>query len=228
MRCVCCLLSPDNRKDLSNLTATDKRTFNEVTKLEIKVNSKLKICIKCKEQLKSSVEFIRLCSKSYHELDLGVETEVIVKVEPAVRQKRTRRSLPAAEEVEDSARDCTIDDDEQASVDDELPANDYNELILDETETTERIEEGLEAVKEEPSPDSSKRSGKFPCHDCSLSFQTAQRLEVHSFTHSGIKNWKCEYCDKVFATKFRLKAHISKFIDISLDADTELKHCQLS
>lgn len=50
------------------------------------------------------------------------------------------------------------------------------------------------------------------CLECGTSFVTLQRLQIHIFTHSGIKNWKCEECEKVFATKFRLKAHSSKLL----------------
>lgn len=36
------------------------------------------------------------------------------------------------------------------------------------------------------------------CHDCDLAFSSAQKLERHLKTHSGIKEFKCETCGKEF------------------------------
>ena len=36
------------------------------------------------------------------------------------------------------------------------------------------------------------------CHDCDMAFASAQKLERHMKTHSGIKEFKCNTCGKEF------------------------------
>ena len=36
------------------------------------------------------------------------------------------------------------------------------------------------------------------CHDCDMAFGSAQKLERHMKTHSGVKEFKCETCGKEF------------------------------
>ena len=36
------------------------------------------------------------------------------------------------------------------------------------------------------------------CHDCDMAFASAQKLERHMKTHSGIKEFKCDTCGKEF------------------------------
>lgn len=186
MKCVCCLNGSEDRK-LTSFTATNKKQFAELTRLEIPQKA-LKICADCKSQLKSSIEFLRMCLISYEKIE--TETEEVTK------PKRTRRNLKKA--VSEEYLDCTGNEDSMPGI----------EPQEDELEINEDVP--LLSIQEEP-PDDKPASLKYLCNECGITFKTSQRLQVHSYTHSGVKSWKCSDCDKVFATKFRLKAHYSEF-----------------
>lgn len=219
MHCVCCLQKSDNKKQLRTFTASDGRLYHELTKLQIILN-KPKICFDCKSALKSSTEFLRLCFKSYAEL-----TSTEQDVEEETRKTRSK-PMPVLEE-ETLQLDFPMDDNDPDS--DELPISilkqqlqkdkdiiNFNDLIGQTGQDPVITEE----IKEQKvtSKGSKKKISRFICNDCGISFSTSQRLQIHSFTHSGIKNWKCDDCEKVFATKFRLKAHTSKSITLNLHA----------
>lgn len=93
----------------------------------------------------------------------------------------------------------------------------------DETEENKDEVENKDEFQEEKivpvdvicsSSSKSKNAKSLLCSDCGQIFATSQRLKIHSFTHSGIKEFKCseklangEVCMKLFATEFRLKTH---------------------
>lgn len=206
MQCVCCLLKSENKKKLSVFTASDKKFHHELTRIEL--SGKHRICAKCKTSLKDSVEFARSCVKSYEELSAKNTTSEAVNESSDVqneRPRRTKRKVKEEQEIEDDHQDCAVRDDSIVG-DDELPVIEIEGEVNYEVQKEETARE----VTPEPVHDTTKKTAKFLCPDCGLPFQTAQRLQVHSFTHSGIKNYKCDDCEKVFATKFRLKAHSSK------------------
>lgn len=181
MKCVCCLNGSESRK-LTSFTAADKKLYLELTRLEL-VTKVLKICADCKLQLKTSSDFFRMCLDSHNQKES--------KPKEVTRPKRTRKLKKA---VPDEDLDC-------AQNDDSLP-----EIESQDGEAQTTLEITIETSQ--PDAENSKPpSLKFLCNECGLSFKSSQRLQVHSLTHSGIKSWKCSDCDKVFATKFRLKAH---------------------
>jgi hypothetical protein len=57
---------------------------------------------------------------------------------------------------------------------------------------------------EKPEPKSTyKRKYKprprnFPCGECGKFFDSAAKVVIHSVVHTGIKPYKCQYCDKRF------------------------------
>lgn len=188
MKCVCCLTGSEGRK-LISFTAADKKLYLELTRLEL-VQKAAKICLECKMQLKSSSDFFRMCLDSHKQ----IESEP----KKVAKPKRTRRLRKA---VSEEVLDCTGNDDSLPEIASQL----------DETEAN--FEVTLEAPKPEATSEDAKPAKfKFLCNECGLSFKTSQRLQVHIYTHSGVKSWNCSDCDKVFATKFRLKAHYSRFI----------------
>ena len=214
MQCVCCLLKTENSKQLRTFTATDKRLYHELTKLQIELKNRPKICFDCKTTLKKSADFFNMCVKSYEELT--VLSESVLKLET----KRTRRKMISVIEQDETPELESIDDNDQDSVD-ELPISILKQqlqkdksILSNDDQSISQIEQQqvlVEKIVEEKKTKSLKKNtSRFLCTDCGVSFSTSQRLQIHSYTHSGIKNWKCDDCDKVFATKFRLKSHSSK------------------
>jgi uncharacterized protein YlaI len=172
------------------------------------LKNKLRICSECKSLLKSSAEFSKLCIRSY-------EQQLLIPVEPdKIREtKRTRRSyrLDNLDESETSQLDCSQD--QNSDVDDELLSISTLQQQLQKKDKENLIKASPKeptVVKEDCIVELDSTKKKFLCNECGSSFSTSQRLQIHSFTHSGIKNWKCNECEKVFATKFRLKSHTRK------------------
>lgn len=195
------------------MTAGDKKQYQELTRLEL-LKKKLKICLSCKNSLKSSIEFLQKCIKSHQELDK------IDDYEASPQPKRSRRivkktPVPAPlEEDTISHLDCSRDDNQDSDENDDLPIATLQQQIYNDKEQESHLtvdeKSTVEEAVEVNAPTTPEIKKKFLCTDCGTSFVTSQRLQIHSFTHSGIKNWKCDECEKVFATKFRLKAHSSK------------------
>lgn len=188
MQCVCCLNGSGDRK-LTSFTLTLRRVFVELTRLEL-VQKSPQICSKCKSQLKSSSDFYRMCLRSHEQWESEAKE--------VPKPKRTRR---VRKTVSEEHLDCTANDDSMPEIESQDDGVAKNGEILPMSPQTE--DEHADAKP--PTP-------KYLCNECGITFKTAQRLQVHSYTHSGIKNWKCSDCDKVFATKFRLNAHFSEFV----------------
>lgn len=202
MQCVCCLLKCEDRKKFKKFTSTDGRLYLELTKLQIRLSSKPKICFSCKSELKNSTDFLRRCVQSYAVL---ITTENEVKIQT----KRTRRKVIPILEEEGTPQHCSIDDSG-----DELPISVLKQQLNKDKELVDigdapNVQTKPAVIEEIKLNEDNRKTSKYICIDCGIAFSTSQRLQIHSYTHSGIKNWKCEDCEKVFATKFRLKAHTS-------------------
>lgn len=199
MLCVCCLLNSSDRKEFSSFFAADRKLYEELTKLEIK-KSKLNICMSCKVKLKESAAFYQMCVESHKELSISSESQ---------KESRTRRTKSLAEpELEPELYEA-----DDISSDDEVPISRIKQQLQDENirltaevqsevipiiRQTEVHSEIIERTVEETT-DTKKDDGP----DCGDSLLLVERLQ-------GIKSWKCKDCEKVFATKFRLKAHTSQ------------------
>lgn len=196
MKCICCLNESDDKKNFA-LTAADKKLYQELTKIEFKAKQKsLKICKSCRESLKTSTNFLRACLESYKQLKYEAN-------EKKSEVKRTRRKRAKEDSDVDEPPLQQYSDD-----DDELPISAIQQQLQKEKETIivcEKIspqrKEQVE-ISEEITLSSTKTAVKFLCPECGVAFQTSQRLQIHSYTHSGVKNHRCEYeaCGKSFAT----------------------------
>lgn len=192
--CVCCLVKYKDKKQFRAFTSADAEFYYELTKLRI-IEYDLRICIQCKAALKMSTKFLRLCIKSNSELATLSDRKIVTTV------------------LEEEEPDCPIEIDEGSSDSgDQQQENEVaSEIVQPQSSETAEITPRKKTNK------SRKKNSEFTCPDCGMSFSTSQRLQIHSYKHSGIKNWKCDNCDKVFATKYRLKAHTSKFLLPSFD-----------
>lgn len=120
--------------------------------------------------------------------------------------KRTRRRVKESMEDDTLHFECSQNNDRLSDEEDEIPISTLQQR-------QQQLQKDNEIIVEEQKVKNDKDQKKqHQCLECGTSFVTMQRLQVHSYTHSGIKNWKCEDCEKVFATKFRLKAHSSKLL----------------
>lgn len=198
MKCVCCLAEDDEKKGFSAFTSADRKLYLELTKLETNLKM-LKICKSCKDFLKTTSNFLRLCLKSYEQL-----TEVATDEKPKriSRKRKVEVETEVSELQEYSHQDSDDDDDELsiATIQQQLQKEKELGIVVKPPELVTGPE--IENIKVEECSNSKKSSPKFLCPECGVSFQTSQRLQIHSFTHSGVKNFKCEYdaCGKSFAT----------------------------
>lgn len=206
MKCVCCLIEGKEKKNFTAISSTDKKHYKEFTNLDLNnLRSPFhKICFVCKVSLKSSVKFLQTCIKSHEKLVAESETaEKIQENLGAPTRKTNEESNDNLHDQEDSFVDQIFSDDE-----DNIPIATLQQQIqnipveiVPNDEETEQIHEHIEEEQEIFS-ETKKTPAKFLCPECGVPFQTSQRLQIHSFTHTGIKNFKCEFddCEKSFAT----------------------------
>jgi RNase P subunit RPR2 len=209
MKCICCLNESTAKKSFK---ALDRKIYQEFTKIELKIEQKALICIGCKELLKSSITFLRVCLKSYEHFEVNDK-------KPEVKRPR-RRKIKDESDIDDEPPPEPLNED--SDDDDELPISAIQQQLQKEKETLitsvqkspshQPLEEVQIEISEETSK-SNKSSVKFLCQECGISFQTSQRLQIHSYTHSGVKNFECEYdaCGKSFATS---ELHLRFFLEL--------------
>lgn len=53
-----------------------------------------------------------------------------------------------------------------------------------------------------------KKERKFPCNSCGKKFFCSSELKRHMLTHSGVKNYVCDHCDKAYQTRYGLNVHL--------------------
>lgn len=203
MKCVFCLIESKEKKNFVAISSTDKKNYKEFTNLDLNILSLKKVCKSCQSSLKSSIKFLQTCIKSHKKL--VAESEKKKENFEARTKKTNEESNDNLQDQEDSfVADQIFSDDE-----DNLPIatlqqqiQNIHVQIVPNIEETEHIEEEQESFSEIKVTLPKKTPAKFLCPECGIPFQTSQRLQVHSFTHTGIKNFKCEFddCEKSFAT----------------------------
>lgn len=197
MKCICCLNESEDKKIFTALTASDRKNYQEFTKFEIETKS-LKICKICKDSLKSSLNFLRICLKSHQQLKENDENEKKLETRRARKRKFKEDS-----DVDDPPELEPEHLQQDSNDEDEIPISEIQQQLQKEIEIN--LEEPTikdESTDEIKTPNTRKSTPKFLCTECGVSFQTFQRLQIHSFTHSGVKSFLCEYdsCGKSFAT----------------------------
>ena len=50
----------------------------------------------------------------------------------------------------------------------------------------------------------------YQCHICGSTYKLKAELVRHLAIHEGL-SFKCDHCDKVFATKYYLSAHMKNY-----------------
>ena len=172
-----------NKLNLSTFKAADKKIYQEFTGYEIKKADKVQICEDCRQNLKNSNKFLKLCRTSYQNI----------------------KEQPEVIEYSEVVDEITITVDENNF-------NNEEYIISDET-TVEQQHEILEVIEiERIDRNEEKLVDTFQCDKCDAQFSSNQKLKSHERKHSGIKEWICGYdgCEKKFEKEMRLKAHISK------------------
>jgi hypothetical protein len=200
--CFCCLKTPASKRDLSQFRVAERRLYVEITGSEIALEIKAKICNSCRKKLKSSAEFVKLCKESYaSQVNVVSIEEIAASSEIIITVCEQNDSFD-----EDDDIPFSIIQDQQRHQQQQLEAEGSSQVI--EVLEIEKINETAAAVEEE-APIKEKR---FKCQECQKSFSTNQKLQHHSYIHSGIKDWPCDSkgCEKKFATEARLKAHCSE------------------
>lgn len=56
-----------------------------------------------------------------------------------------------------------------------------------------------------PDPDGKK----YKCSECGKSYTSPANLQIHQYSHSGVKPFKCEFCSKGFTKMTSLNTHLS-------------------
>ena len=183
--CFICFI----KENLSTFKAAEKKIYQEFTGYEIKKSDKVLICQVCRVNLKNSFTFLKLCKKSYQNL-----------------QEQTR--IIECQENSEILDEITITVDEGNFSNEEYIIND--ETIVNQS-TEHEVLEVIEIERIDSKEDKLKTT--FQCDKCDAEFSSNQKLKSHERKHEGTKEWTCGFdgCDKKFGKEIRLKAHISKF-----------------
>ena len=72
--------------------------------------------------------------------------------------------------------------------------------------TTDKMTSAPDLISSVKSPNC--RGPIYFCDICGKGFPYPSHLVIHKRTHSGIKPFACEYCDKRCTTKSNLKSHV--------------------
>ncbi|KAG5671072.1 hypothetical protein PVAND_001286 [Polypedilum vanderplanki] len=189
--CFCCLEIPNSKRDLLQFKENDKNLYKYITGNEISEEIEPKICKMCIEKLNSAYEFIKLCQTNYVQNnaifleDISTQNEILITV------------------CEQQTDNFLSDDDDNIPI--SIIREQQQQLITqEESQIIEVLK--IETINEEEVPIKNK---KYKCSECLKYFSTNQKLQLHSFTHSGIKNFSCDFegCQKKFATNLRLQSH---------------------
>ena len=62
------------------------------------------------------------------------------------------------------------------------------------------------------------------CHECDIAFGSAQKLDRHMKTHTGIKEFKCETCGKEFMIERNLVSSITSHYYIAVQSSITFKY----
>jgi len=183
--CYICL----NKENLSTFKVAEKKIYQEFTGYEIKKADKVLICEVCRSNLKNSIKFLKLCKKSYQNL-------------------QEQAQIIECQQYSEIVDEITITVDESNFNNEEYIIND--EAIVDQS-TEHEVLEVIEIERIDSKED--KLNTTFQCDKCDAEFSSNQKLKSHERKHEGIKEWTCGFdgCDKKFCKEIRLKAHMSKF-----------------
>ncbi|XP_070508838.1 zinc finger protein ZFP2-like [Chironomus tepperi] len=180
--CFICLI----KENLSTFKVAESKIYQEFTGYKIKKTEKLLICEDCRQNLQNSVKFLKLCKKSYQNL-------------------QEQKQIIESQEYSEIVDEITITVDEENFSNEEFIIND--ESIVDQR-TEHAVLEVIEIERVDSKED--KLNATFQCDKCEAEFSSNQKLKSHERKHEGIKEWTCSYdgCDKTFGKELRLKAHI--------------------
>uniref|UniRef100_A0A182PJB6 C2H2-type domain-containing protein n=1 Tax=Anopheles epiroticus TaxID=199890 RepID=A0A182PJB6_9DIPT len=197
--------------------------FFKLTSLEVSALQDiqlLRICEICHQKLEDFDRFRTLCVAAHTKL-----TEE--------NEKLSKLSIVKFDEVEEQSEPIAADDGNDASTDDEIPADEPqfdiepldNVAVKEELEASEDGEE-LHAEELSPPPEKSKRGRKkgsttvkkpaatprveLSCHLCDEKFRSQIRLEGHLRMHKGLKPALCKECGKEFAGWRSLRRHMKE------------------
>lgn len=193
MLCICCLLKSDDRKNFSSIAVADRKLYRELTGLQVKPGKSI-ICKECKIKLKSSADFRRMCLRSHDRISETVNLGKKTQARRNHKKSDHQTESPSVDECRDNP-----------SSDDEILISTLKQQLQDETK---KLEVQAAAIIIEL-PEKLTEDEKFLCCECGACLLSAEHLQQHRLTHSRLKSFKCDACDKSFATKFRLKAHTS-------------------
>ncbi|XP_031625593.1 zinc finger protein 845-like [Contarinia nasturtii] len=136
--------------------------------------------------------------------EMELDTENIQKEEAENIQEVMKTNSKSFEEDEE------LDD---TSSDDDLPLSAVkveNLPIVPKPNKSKKTKKSVKAKKS----DSNSNEPIYVCGVCSTKFFKKHRYDAHMRKHQGLKQWKCDHCEKEFEKYSSLKSHItSKHVD---------------
>ncbi|XP_074656392.1 uncharacterized protein LOC141909708 [Tubulanus polymorphus] len=65
------------------------------------------------------------------------------------------------------------------------------------------------ATDHQRSPGADKSKKRFGCDQCMATFASTRNLRRHKLIHTGVRPFKCDYCDKAYCRRDQLKMHMT-------------------
>jgi hypothetical protein len=207
---------------IETVDKTHKKSYKSIILEFVKINfddaSKIVICFECRNVLRKIVSFLEVVVKNNEWRLVGQDggsndQPSLLPDEPSldspVKQIIAKANQASKEQAKEQAEKDEATE-QIATAEPVEPPESIEDKTLDHIEEDEIPEEEESIPTPKPKPE--KKS--LLCADCGKVFANSQRLKIHSFTHSNIKDFKCTeelengvICDKAFATEFRLKTH---------------------
>ncbi|XP_077286460.1 uncharacterized protein LOC143911463 [Arctopsyche grandis] len=171
------------------------------------------VCNTCISQLADSYAFFTKCHRSHTYLQTLITDQVEIKTEPDYDRLAIDNVTPDASPAPCKIKVEAADSDSEDSHADEKPLKEYvsNKSTLKNGSLKRKsgLSNGVR-VKLKKFTNVQKRKDPLKCDTCGQCVQSYSALIIHMRVHTGERPYSCSSCNRQFAQKSSMSAHITK------------------